>query len=145
MLDSSCSRMISNLCDRTRSIPARSHSRGCRPRADAPAPRRQLKSKPAKKATSKKPKKSFGERAADSKVLGRDSKLFGNYKLGTKGKPSKPGGSLNNDRRSTKIGWSTGYGKNKKYEVFRISSRHIKQNRNPQGYGHWTLFRGYAR
>lgn len=72
-----------------------------------------------------------------SRVAGVDSELFGNYKMGTPNVPAKPGGLLNRQGATTKIGWST----NKGNAVFRVSAKWIPVNVNKQGYGHLDLWR----
>ncbi|UAJ79188.1 hypothetical protein IT072_18600 [Leifsonia sp. ZF2019] len=72
--------------------------------------------------------------AWDSKIIGGDSKLFGNFTMGpTKGIPARPGGLLNKNTSTTKLGWSKGNG----YAVFRLSTPRISADN-----GHYTVFRG---
>ncbi len=66
-------------------------------------------------------------------MIGVDSRLFGNFTMGTRGVPPRPGGALNSNTASTKLGWGKGSG----YEQFRLSSVFIKFNVSG-GYGHVT-------
>ncbi|MEO6533699.1 MAG: PA14 domain-containing protein [Pseudolysinimonas sp.] len=80
--------------------------------------------------------RSFGrgveEALQDSKYLGQDSRLFGNWTMGTKGVPRAPGGLLNNSTKSLKLGWRKGGG----YAYFGLSHPSIKPD------GHFPLIRG---
>jgi RHS repeat-associated protein len=74
----------------------------------------------------------FGVRLYESRIFGADSKIFGNYSLGTLGTPAKPGGLLNRNGLLLKIGWSVNPAKNA--PVFRVSWTSGGQRR------HWDLW-----
>ena len=69
--------------------------------------------------------------------VGVNGKLFGNFAMGIKNVPPKPGGFFSRNTSSTKLGWSRGSG----YEQFRLSATWIKFNR-AGGYGHIPLLLG---
>ena len=75
--------------------------------------------------------------AQNSKLIGEDSKLFGNFTMGRANVPRPPGGLLNRRSASTKLGWSRDHNG----AVFRLSSKHLPR-KNKRGYGHIDIFRG---
>ena len=80
-----------------------------------------------------------GKVAFSSARIGADSKLFGNWTIGTRGIP-KGGGALNNAGRSVKLGW--GVTKGARGVQFRVSSKSIPFNLSKSGTGHISILYG---
>ena len=71
--------------------------------------------------------------AQDSRLVGENSRLFGNYTVGVKGTPKAPGGFFNKSQALVKVGWRKGNG----HAYFGISSKLIKFSR-----GHIPIIKG---
>jgi RHS repeat-associated protein len=84
----------------------------------------------------------LGMKAAESPLIGVDSKLFGSMNMGTKNVPTPVGGVLNQAQATTKLGWGNGAAAGSQgFAAFRLSARWVPFNRH-NGYGHVVFLAG---
>jgi len=84
----------------------------------------------------------LGLKAADSRWLGLDSKLFGTRNMGTMNVPTATGGALNKAQATTKLGWGNGALPGAPgFAALRLSAKWLPINR-VNGYGHLNILKG---